>query len=97
MLEDIKLMLGERVNNYSDALINLCIKQATAEVEAYCHREIDNDLEIVVEKIAILKLSRMNTEGLSAQSFSGVSESYIDGYPADILAILNRKRKVKLL
>ena len=39
----------------------------------------------------------MNTEGLAAQSYSGVSESYIDGYPQDIMMILNRKRKMKLL
>jgi hypothetical protein len=39
----------------------------------------------------------MNTEGLAAQSYSGVSETYIDGYPAEILAVLNRKRKIKVV
>ena len=52
---------------------------------------------MVAERIAIIKLNRINTEGLTAQSYSGVSESYIDGYPADILAILNRKRKIKVV
>lgn len=97
MIEEIKLLLGEAANNYTDALIGLCAKQALAEVEAYCNRKVDYELELVVERIAILKLNRINTEGLTAQSFSGVSESYIDGYPADILAILNRKRKIKVL
>ncbi len=54
-------------------------------------------LELIAEKIAIIKLNRLNTEGLSSQSFSGVSESYIDGYPAEIKAVLNRKRKVKII
>lgn len=97
MIEDIKLMLGDAANNYSDALINLCVRQATAEVEAYCRRALDTELEMVVEKIAIIKLNRINTEGLASQSFSGVSENYIDGYPTDIMAVLNRKRKVKFL
>ena len=97
MIEEIKLLLGEAASNYSDALIGLCAKQALAEVEAYCNRTADYELELVVERIAIIKLNRINTEGLTAQSFSGVSESYIDGYPADILAILNRKRKLKVL
>lgn len=97
MIEEIKLLLGEAANNYSDALIGLCAKQALAEVEAYCNRTADYELELVVERIAIIKLNRINTEGLTAQSFSGVSESYVDGYPADILAILNRKRKLKVL
>ena len=97
MIEEIKLLLGDAEVNYSDTLINLCIKQATAEVEAYCNRSIDIELEMAVEMIAIIKLNRINTEGLSAQSFSGVSESYIDGYPEHILAMLNRKRKIKVV
>lgn len=97
MLEEIKLLLGEAATNYSDALIALCAKQALAEVEAYCGRTADYELEMVAQKIAILKLNRMNTEGLAGQSYSGVSETYIDGYPADILAILNRKRKIKVV
>jgi hypothetical protein len=97
MIEEIKLLLGEAASNYSDALIGLCAKQALAEVEAYCKRDVDAELEMVVEQIAIIKLLRMNTQGLSSQSFSGVSENYIDGYPAEILAVLDRKRKIKVL
>lgn len=70
---------------------------AISEVEEYCNRELDAALELVAEKIAVIKLNRINTEGLASQSYSGVSESYIDGYPQDITAILNRKRKIKTL
>lgn len=97
MIEEIKLLLGDAAANYSDAQITLALKMATAEVEAYCRRSIDTELEIVAERIAVIKLNRINTEGLASQSYSGVNESYVDGYPADILAVLNRKRKVKLL
>jgi hypothetical protein len=97
MLEDIKIMLGERAANYTDELINLTIKQATAEVETYCNRTIDVELSLIVEKIVIIKLNRLNTEGVASQSYSGVSESYTNGYPADIQAVLNRKRKLKVI
>lgn len=97
MVADIKIMLGDAVSNYSDAQISLAYKQALTEVEAYCNREADIELDMIVDRLAVIKLNRMNTEGLSGQSYSGVSESYIDGYPADILAILNRKRKIKTL
>ena len=97
LVEEIKLMLGDAAANYSDALINLCLKQALLEVEEYCGRSLDASLELAAEKIAIIKLNRMNTEGLNSQSYSGVSEDYIDGYPADILAILNKKRKIKVM
>lgn len=97
MLEDIKILLGDSVGSYTDAQIELAQKMATAEVETYCNRALDYELELVADKIAVIKLYRMNTEGLASQSFSGVSESYIDGYPAEILAVLNRKRKIKVL
>ena len=97
MINDIKIMLGDSAANYSDALINLCYKQAVTEVEAYCNREADIELDMVADRLAVIKLNRMGSEGLTGQSYSGVSESYIDGYPADILAILNRKRKIKVL
>ncbi len=97
MIEEIKLLLGEAAANFSDAQIRLAYKLALAEVEAYCKRDADAVLELAAENIAVIKLNRLNTEGLSAQSFSGVSESYIDGYPADIVAILNAKRKIKVI
>ena len=97
MIEEIKLMLGDAAENFTDAQIGLAVKIAMAEVEDYCGRELDYILELQAQKIAVIKLNRMNTEGLASQSYSGVSESYIDGYPADILAVLNRKRKIKVV
>ena len=97
MIEEIKLLLGEAANNYSDAQIGLAYKLALAEVEAYCRRDADRTLELMAEKIAVIKLNRLNTEGLASQSFSGVSEAYIDGYPAEIVTVLNSKRKIKVV
>ena len=97
MLDEIKILLGDAAANYTDAQIELCLKMAFAEVQGYCNRELDYELELMAQKIAIIKLNRLNTEGVSSQSYSGVSESYIDGYPADIKAVLNRKRKIKVV
>ena len=97
MIDEIKILLGDPASNYTDAQIGLCAKQALAEVEAYCNRTLDYELEMAAQRIAIIKLNRLNTEGLASQSYSGVSESYIDGYPADIMAVLNRKRKIKVI
>ena len=97
MLEEIKILLGESAGNYTDAQINLAYKLSLAEVEDYCNREADTHLELLAERIAVIKLYRMGTEGLAAQAFSGVSENYIDGYPQDIQAALNRKRRIKVV
>lgn len=97
MIEEIKIMLGEAASNYTDAQIGLAYKMALIEVEEYCKRDADAALELVAEQIAVIKLNRIGTEGLASQSYSGVSENYTDGYPAEIVAVLNRKRKVKFV
>lgn len=97
MLEELKLLLGDAASNFSDAQIGLCLKMALAEVEGYCNRELDYELEITAMEIAIIKLNRLNTEGLVSQSYSGVSENYIDGYPQQIQKVLNRKRRIKVV
>jgi hypothetical protein len=97
MIEEIKILLGAAADNFTDAQISLAYRMAVAEIEDYCNREIDTNLELQALKIAVIKLNRTNTEGLAAQGFSGVSESYIDGYSADIVAVLNRKRKIKVM
>jgi hypothetical protein len=97
MIEEIKIMLGEAAANFTDAQIGLAYKLALVEVEEYCKRDADATLELVAEQIAVIKLNRLGTEGLSSQNYSGVSESYVDGYPSEIVAVLNRKRKVKFV
>lgn len=97
MIEEIKLLLADRAGNYTDAQIGLALKLALAEIEDYCGREADKTLELAAEQIAVIKLNRMGTEGLASQSFSGISESFIDGYPDEIIKMLNRKRKLKAL
>lgn len=97
MIEEIKILLGAAAQNYTDAQIGLALKMSIQEVEDYCNRELDASLELLAQKIAVIKLNRLGTEGLASQGYSGVNEAYIDGYPADIVAMLNRKRKIKVV
>jgi hypothetical protein len=97
MIDEIKVMLGDAAGNYTDAQIGLALKMAIAEVEDYCRRDLDSSLELIAERIAVIKLNRIGTEGLISLGLGGVSESYIDGYPADILATMNAKRRIKVM
>lgn len=97
MIEEIRLLLGDSAKNYTDAQINLALKFALLEVEEYCNRDADQILQYLAQRIAVIKLNRINTEGLASQSFSGIAESYLDDYPQDILRVLNRKRKLKVV
>lgn len=97
MIEELKVYLGEAADNYTEAQIGLALKLALAEVEAYTKRSLNYELEIVALEIAKIKLNRLNTEGLASTGFSGISESYIDGYPEEIKQVLNSKRKLKVV
>lgn len=97
MIEEIRLLLGEAAENHTEAQIALAYRLALAEVEEYCRRKADTTLELVAAQIAVIKLNRRNTEGIESQSYSGVSENYLNDYPEDIQKILNSKRKMKVL
>lgn len=97
MIKNIKVLLGDSASNYTDEQITLFYDMTIGEVEAYCNRTVDAELEKLAQRITAIKLNRLGTEGITNQSFSGVSETYVDGYPADILAVLNRKRKIKVV
>ena len=96
-MNEIKILLGNAVNNYSDELIDLTYKMTLSEIESYCNREIDTELDMIAKRITVIKLNHINNEGVSSISLNGISESYLDGYPNDIKMILNRKRKIKVV
>lgn len=97
MTDKIKILLGEAAANYTEAQIDLAYRIAAAEIEEYCNRELDNTLELMAMQIAKIKLNKQGAEGIASQGYSGISESYIDGYPQEIVAVLNRKRKIKIV
>lgn len=97
MIEELKVLLRDKASNYTEAELGLALKLSICEVEEYCKRDLDYALELAALQIAKIKLLRMDTEGLASQSFSGVSETYLDGYPDEIQKLLNRKRKIKVL
>ena len=97
MTEDVKTLLGSSASNYTEAQIELCLEMAKAEVETYCRCSVDDSLKTAIKMMAVIKLNRLGSEGLASQSYSGVSENYINGYPTEVLEILKRKRKVKML
>ena len=96
-MNEIKILLGNAVNNYSDELIDLTYRMTLSEIESYCNREIDTELDMIAKRITVIKLNHINTEGVSSISLNGISESYVDGYPNDIKMILNHKRKIKVV
>lgn len=98
-IDDIKALLGDTAENFSDKQIDLTYKMSVAEIEEYCNRTIEETplLVLTAYRMAVIKLNRIDTDGLENQSYSGVSESYLNDYPEDIKRILNKKRRIKVV
>lgn len=91
LIEEVKLLTSKTDDN----LISLILKKTIKEVEMYTNQKYNEKFNNVVVDIAIIKLNKLGTEGLISQSYSGVSESYIDNYPTYILNQLNKLKNKK--
>ena len=79
--EQVMLITG---NNNSD-LVSLMLTKAKAEIVSYLNAsEYEEKFDNIAVDIAVIKINRLGSEGLTSQSYSGVSESYTDDYPAYI-------------
>jgi hypothetical protein len=68
-----------------EALINLLIEKTKAEVVLICKRDyVAEVFDNLISDMVCWKLNTQNTEGLSGQSYNGISESYLDNYPISI-------------
>ena len=50
MVEEVKILLGDSANSFTQEQIEVCCKWAIAEVEAYTGRTIANDYELEWKK-----------------------------------------------
>lgn len=97
-IERLKIKLGEASNTAIDDVLEICLEDAQQDFLTYCGRaDVPVAANSLVEDMAIIKYNQLGNEGLSSQSYSGVSESYLTDYNEIIKANLNRWRKLKLL
>lgn len=95
MLEILQVLIGR---TDKDAILNYLIVQAQCDFKAYCNRtDVPAGTDDIIIQMVLVKWNRLGAEGLGSESFSGVSNNYIDGYPANITAALNNYRKMKIL
>ncbi len=95
MLENVinycSILLGENDTDKLTVLFNVAVE----EFKDYCHREDtpESATSLIANMVCIL-YNRIGAQGLASQSYSGVSETFIDGYPDNIKKQLNRYRKL---
>lgn len=95
-LELLKLELGADetqeplLQRYIDKAINK-VMNFTKRDKAYVEKELQNQ----VIDLAIILYNRKGTEGLKSQSYSGVSETYVEDIPNEIKRDLYAHRLLK--
>jgi len=95
ILEKVNLLLD---NPNKDELLLMLIEDAQTESTDYCNLTTYNaKLDPTIVKMVIQNYNKGRVQGIISESFSGVSESYINGYSADVYIMLNKNRKLKTI
>ena len=96
MLNKIKIMLG-LTSTDKDDLLNLLMEQAEEEAINITHNNDIDELCNTIIQMVLYKYNRISTEGISSESYSGVSFNYTTDYPDAIVRSLKAKRKVQVI
>lgn len=95
MLEEIKLLLSI-TDNSQDELINLLIRYAAMDAAAYTgKKDIEKEWPGLITKMVVYNYNRLGTEGLSGESYSGVSYTYNNNYSNEIMKLLDMAKGLK--
>jgi len=97
ILEKVKLCLGNTDTN-QDSLFEMLVEDAKTEAINYCNlKEYNIKLDATIVKMVIQNYNKARIQGIVSESFSGVAETYQNGYTSDVITMLNKCRKVRTL
>lgn len=94
LLDKLKMLLPNVSGNDKDDLLTLLLDQATETAMSYTHSDDIVSLTPDILKMAVYDYNRLGTEGLQSEGYSGVSFSYLEDYPENILRSLRSKRRI---
>ena len=96
ILESVKLRPG--LSNLSDELLKDFIYDSYNEIVEYINLIEGTEMPVgcisIVKELVIIKVNKLGAEGISSESHEGVSQSYIEDMPKDILRKLRRYRRL---
>lgn len=101
MLDELKLILGIESNDMgADELIELIVSKTTQRLKNKLNVDtVPTDLEYIVFEIAVKRFNRIGSEGMTAQTIEGKSETFaesdFDEFKDDIQTWLDRQKDEK--
>ncbi len=96
MIDKLLVLLG---NSYEEETAEVCLDMAKDAVLDYIGRDtLPKSAESIVVKLAVIYYNRLGNEGENSRTEGGISQSFSNDIPADILRQLrNYPRKVGVI
>lgn len=92
MINDLQTL----TNSNNTDVLNLLINQCKLIATDYCNLEkYDEKLDEVVKVMVCERFNKLSADGISSQSYSGISESYTDDFSPMIYKSLRKHRKLR--
>ena len=94
MLVKIKCLITPlSLSNVSDDTLSVLIAQSKSEICNYLNTSYDTKYDYLCIDMVIYRYNRLGSEGMTAQSYSGASETYLSEYPDYVIRQLNSFKK----
>lgn len=91
----IKVKMRLESTTFSDQVINSVVDDATNIILAKtAQKELNPALEIAVVSLSIIMLNQLGSEGLSSESYSGITYQYMNELPSHIQSIVNANARI---
>ncbi|MBB6622238.1 phage head-tail connector protein [Clostridium gasigenes] len=96
ILASLKLRPG--LTEMKDELLLDLIEDTIIDVQDYTNTEegfiMPKGCIGIIKDIVVIKANKLGAEGLASESYSGVSQSFLDDLPKDLFRKLKRFRKL---
>jgi hypothetical protein len=95
MEDKIRALIGADADETAvAALIDICKSDAIY----YCNLDEYNEkLDFIVMQMVIERYNKLNKEGLTTETSSSITNSFIDGYSLPIYQALRKFRKLRVI
>jgi len=92
MIDDLQTL----TNCDNTSVLNLLISQCKMIATDYCNLDTyDEKLDEIVKVMVCERFNKLSADGISSQSYSGISESYTDDFSPMIYKSLRKHRKLR--
>lgn len=97
MLDTLIMLLGLERGSDKESILEYLIESAKSFIENYCHCDYDDTFNSAVVSMVMEDYNKLESAGIESESFSGISQSYINGYSDSIMNALKARRRIKVL